>query len=64
MLTTEVIRIDDSFANALLDYMLFRAYNKEAEASSIAKATAHYQAFQNSLGVKGTTEAATQSGVA
>jgi hypothetical protein len=64
VMTTEVIRIDDSFANALLDYMLFRAYNKEAEASSIAKATAHYQAFQNSLGVKGTTEAATQSGVA
>jgi len=63
--TTEVIRIDDIFANALLDYMLFRAYTKDAEqASNAARAVAHYQAFQNSLGVSAQVNAASQPGVA
>lgn len=63
--TAEVIRIDDTFANALLDYILFRAYTKDAEqASNAARAVAHYQAFQNSLGVSAQVNAASQPGVA
>ena len=63
--TTEVIRIDDSFANALIDYMMYRAYSKNTESPTNAtKAGAYYQAFQNALGAKGQTEAASQPGVA
>lgn len=63
--TAEVIRIDDSYANALIDYMLYRAYSKDAEyAANANRAVAHFQAFQNALGVKGQAEAASQPGVA
>jgi hypothetical protein len=65
LLTAEVIRIDDTFANALLDYILFRAYTKDAELqANAARAVAHYQAFQNSLGVSAQANAASQPGVA
>lgn len=63
--TTEVIRIDDSFANALVDYIMYRAYSKNTESTTnAAKAGAYFQAFMNALGVKGQTEAASQPGVA
>lgn len=63
--TAETIRIDDSFANALLDYMLYRAFTKDAEQQgNAARAVAHYQAFQNSLGIAAQTNAASQPGVA
>jgi hypothetical protein len=63
--TAEVIRIDDVFANALLDYMLYRAYTKDAElAANAQRAVAHYQAFQNALGVSAQANAASQPGVA
>ena len=63
--TAEVIRIDDTFANALLDYILYRAYTKDAEQQgNAARAVAHYQAFQNSLGVSAQANAASQPGVA
>lgn len=63
--TTEVIRIDDTFANALLDYMLYKSYSKDSEQqANAARAVAHYQAFQNSLGVAAQTNAASQPGVA
>lgn len=63
--TTETIRIDDSFANALLDYVLYRAYSKDAEQQgNAARAVAHFQAFQNSLGVAAQANAASQPGVA
>jgi hypothetical protein len=63
--TTETIRIDDSFANALLDYVLYRAYSKDAEQQgNAARAVAHFQAFQNSLGVTAQANAASQPGVA
>jgi hypothetical protein len=63
--TTETIRIDDAFANALLDYMLYKAYAKEAEQSgNLTRATAYYQAFQNSLGVSAQVNTASQPGVA
>ena len=63
--TTETIRIDDSFANALLDYMLYKAYTKDAEQTgNLTRATAYFQAFQNSLGVSAQVNAASQPGVA
>jgi len=63
--TTEVIRVDDSYFNALLDYVMYRAYSKDAEyAANAQRAVAHYQAFQNALGVSAQTNAASQPGVA
>lgn len=63
--TAEVIRIDDSYANVLVDYILYRAYSKDAEyASNAQRAVAHYQAFTAALGVKGQVETASQPGAA
>jgi hypothetical protein len=63
--TAETIRIDDIFSTALLDYMLYRAYSKDAEQPAMAaRAVAHYQAFQSALGVKQQVDAASQPGVA
>jgi hypothetical protein len=61
--TSEVIRIDDSYANAILDYMLYRAYTKDAEyAANAQRAVGHYQAMQASLGVKTGSDQASQPG--
>ena len=63
--TAEVIRIDDTFANSLLDYMLYRAYTKDAEQQgNAARAIGHFQAFQNSLGVSAQANTASQPGAA
>ena len=51
------VAIIDSLANALQDYVLYRAYTKDSEyAGNGARAQAHYTAFANALGleVKGT----------
>lgn len=54
-----VIGVDDIYANALLDYVLYRAYSKDATyAQSANLAVAHYSAFSNSLGVKSSNDAA------
>lgn len=51
--TSETIKVDDSYANAMLDYMLYRAYSKDAEyAANVQRAVSHYQAMQTALGVK------------
>lgn len=51
--TAETIKLDDVYANALLDYILYRAYSKDAEyAGNAQRATGHYTAFANSLGIK------------
>lgn len=48
-----VLTIDDVFGNALLDYILFRAYSKDAEyAGRIELAQKHYGLFVQSLGMK------------
>ena len=50
--TTGVIGVDDIYANALLDYVLYKAYSKDATYAQNAQlAVAHYGAFANSLGV-------------
>lgn len=47
------IGVPDIFANALTDYVLYRAYTKDTEYSgNAARATAHYQAFTNALTVE------------
>lgn len=49
----DAIKVDDVYANALLDYILYRAYSKDAEyAANAPRAVGHYQAFMQSLGVK------------
>ncbi len=47
------IGIDDIYANALLDYVLYRAYLKDAEYTQNAeRAALHYKAFVGALGAK------------
>lgn len=47
------IKLDDIYANAILDYVLYRAYSKDAEyAANASRAALHYQAFTAALGAK------------
>lgn len=47
------ISVQDIYANDLQDYMLYRAYNKDAEyAGNAQRAAGHYAAFANSLGIE------------
>ena len=51
--TASTIGIDDIYANALIDYVLYRAYSKDADyAQNGQLALAHFTAFMNSLGIK------------
>ena len=46
------ISVADIYANALLDYMLYRGYLKDADyAGNAARAQAHYAAFATALGI-------------
>jgi hypothetical protein len=57
------ISIPDIYANALLDYILYRAYSKDSEyAGNAARSQSHYGAFVNTMGVevKATVAAAPQ----
>lgn len=49
---TQVIGIDDIYANALMDYMMYRAYQKDSEFANLNRAAVYYQAFSTSLGIK------------
>lgn len=54
---TNKLQLDDVYANAMVDYILFRAYSKDSEYAQNAElALAHYNAFATSLGVKSTQE--------
>jgi hypothetical protein len=55
-----LILVDDVYATALINYILYRAYSKDAEyAANAAQATAFYQQFMTLLGAKVTAEAIT-----
>lgn len=55
---TDTITLDDIYANAILDYMLYRAYQKDSEyAGDIQKAAVYYSSFQNALGIKNQVDA-------
>lgn len=48
---TQAISVPDTFFNALIDYVCFRSYSKDAEyAGNAARAQAHYQSFTASIG--------------
>ena len=54
------LSIPDIFANAVVDYTLFRAYTKDAEyASNSQRAATHYNLFINSVTGKGQIDAIT-----
>lgn len=45
--------IADIYQNAIVDYVLYRAYSKDAQfAGNAQRANAHFQMFANSLGIK------------
>jgi hypothetical protein len=49
---TQVIGLDDIYANAIMDYMAYRAYAKDNEYGNVNRAGVFMQAFQNGIGVK------------
>jgi hypothetical protein len=50
---TDVIGLDDIYANPILDFMLYRAYSKDADyAANGQRMITHMQAFSDALGVK------------
>lgn len=50
---TTVINLDDTYANVILDYVLYRTYSKDAEyAANGQRAINHLNAFNASLGIK------------
>ena len=52
--------LPDVYANALLDYILYRAYTKDAEeAANRELAQTHYVRFTESLGMKAQVDGAT-----
>jgi hypothetical protein len=58
------IVIDDMYADALIDYMAYRALSKDTEDTGLdlKKATAHYRAFLLSAGFKDQTDALVEPG--
>lgn len=49
--TSSTLDIDDIFANAVIDFVLFKAYLKDSEyAGNVQRSSQHYQLFVNSLG--------------
>lgn len=58
--STVVIRLDDIYVNPILDYVLYRAYAKDAEyAANAQRAQGHYAAFTSALGASTEADAAT-----
>lgn len=52
------VDLQDSYFNCLVDYVLYRAYSKDASyAGSAQRAVAHYTAFANALGVSQANDA-------
>jgi hypothetical protein len=50
---TEVIKVDDTYLSVITDWILYRAFSKDAEfAANAARAGAHYQTFMSSIGNK------------
>lgn len=50
------IKLDDRYAPAILDYILYRAYQKDADyAANDQRSASAYQTFLNSLGVQSAT---------
>ena len=56
--SSDVIRIDDIYAGSILDYVLYRAYLKDAEAGNADRAAHHLAAFNGELGQQTSTDVA------
>lgn len=57
---TTVIGLDDIYANCILDYILYRSYQKDSEyAGNAQRSMMHYQSFANALGIKTQADMAT-----
>lgn len=51
--STSPLDLPDIYANALQDYVLYRAYTKDSEyAGNSERAVAHYNTFANALGIE------------
>jgi hypothetical protein len=46
------ISVDDIFANPLMDFVLFRAFSKDADAGNASLAAAYYESFIKTLSLK------------
>ena len=56
---TEVIKLDDIYMSPMIDWVLYRAYSKDAEyGANEARASAAYSAFNNAIAAKSQTDAA------
>ena len=57
---TDPLKLPDSYAPAIADWIMYRAFSKDAEHSANqARATGHYNAFMSAMGNKAQTDAAT-----
>jgi hypothetical protein len=57
---TAQLPLDETYHDALIDYVLYRAYSKDSQyAGAAQRAALHYQQFANSLGIKLSVEANT-----
>lgn len=55
--STNNITIADYYSNALLDYVLYRAFDKDSDsANQSARSQAHYQTFVSAIGAKFTAD--------
>jgi hypothetical protein len=58
----QTMGIDDSFLNPILDFMLYRAYSKDADyAENGQRAMSHFQAAEQAIGIKTQVDSATIS---
>jgi len=55
---TTVMGLDDVYANCLLDYVLYRAYQIDSEEGNLSRAQMHFGAFAQALGIKTRSDAA------
>lgn len=56
---TTTIGVKDSYANAVVSYMLYRCFLKDSRAGNSNKAVMHRQLFDQALGIKSRVDAAT-----
>ena len=60
---TPVITVRDIYANALLDYILYRAFGKDSEYGNQSdRSQIHYKMFSQAIGIKYTIEKSENSG--
>jgi len=50
--TAEVIKVDDTYANAIVDYVLYRAFLKDSETANAASVALHLGEFNRQIGAK------------